>query len=141
MEDWAWVNGIQALNQQSTWLRSTITTARQQIQAFGASLKATQESIASTAEWMQQPSETYEQLRSKLLGLRRQYPAILVGLITAASVLPGLRSGPRILLRNSIIGGGAGAVLLYPEFVMRTAAYSSKTATKMAKTIEERVNR
>ena len=50
----------------------------------------------------------------------------MVAGIAALSVLPGLKErNPRILLRNSTIGGGAAAILLYPEFVLRTAPYAA----------------
>eukprot|EP00965_Chrysotila_dentata_P122127 4037744-Pleurochrysis_carterae.AAC.1 len=71
------------------------------------------------------------------LEVRRKYPGLVVGAIAAISVLPAVRAGPRVMLRNCMIGGVTACVLLYPEFVMRTAPYVSKTANE----IERRVAR
>jgi hypothetical protein len=71
------------------------------------------------------------------LDFRRKYPGLLVAGATGASVLPALihfresrLTAARLLVRNSIIGGGAAAVLLYPELVFRTAPYVSRGVNK-----------
>ena len=74
---------------------------------------------------------------SQALDVRRKYPGLLVALATSFSVLPALLhfresrlTAARLLARNSIIGGGAAAVLLYPELVFRTAPYVSRGVNK-----------
>lgn len=56
---------------------------------------------------------------------------------TGVSVVPALihfresrLTAARLLVRNSIIGGGAAAVLLYPELIFRTAPYVSRGVNK-----------
>lgn len=44
---------------------------------------------------------------------------------------------PRILFRNFAIGAGLSCVLLYPEFIMRTAPFVAKKASYL----EERAQR
>ena len=80
---------------------------------------------------------------NKVLEWRRKYPGVLVGMITLCSLLPGLsrKLSPRVLLRNSVIGGGVACVLLYPELVMRTAPYVVKKASQLEQHVEQRVSR
>jgi uncharacterized membrane protein YgcG len=71
------------------------------------------------------------------LDFRRKYPGLLVAGATGISILPALLhfresrlTAARLLLRNSVIGGGAAAVLLYPELIFRTAPYVSRGVNK-----------
>lgn len=71
------------------------------------------------------------------LDFRRQHPGLLVAFATGVSVLPAAYTfresrltAARLLARNSIVGCGTVAVLLYPELVFRTAPYVSRGVHK-----------
>mmetsp|Transcript_3627 Transcript_3627/g.11529 ORF Transcript_3627/g.11529 Transcript_3627/m.11529 type:complete len:161 (-) Transcript_3627:156-638(-) len=77
-----------------------------------------------------------------LLAFRRQSPAVIVAAATGVSVLPALAhlrtsklTALRLVARNSLLGGGGAAVLLYPEIVFRAAPYVSRGVTKAEDTI------
>jgi len=135
--DWAWVGQVQAFSATQP-LQSFVKSTREQVEAASAAAREAQSQMDAAVAWAVTPSETTERVRSSVLGFRRKYPGVMVAGITAVSLLPGLMSrNPRILLRNSVIGGGTASLLLYPEFVMRTAPYA---ASKLG-SLEEAVKR
>ncbi len=75
-----------------------------------------------------------------MLDVRRQYPGLIVGAISVASVVPAVHArSPRLFLRNLFVGGGGAMVLLYPEFVHRAVNYWSKSAPHLKERLSSRL--
>jgi hypothetical protein len=84
----------------------------------------------------------YEAHKARALALRRQNPGALVAAVTLLAVAPAYRAGFRPVFRNAVVGGGAAAFVLYPEFVARIAPYvdrASRDASKQAHKTAERL--
>jgi len=143
-DDWGWLGNVSAAAG-TNQLRAAVKTTREAATAVVETCQAAVASVERTVAWASRPSETVQRGWASMLDFRRKYPAAIVGVCTLFSVLPGLRArSPRILLRNSLLGGGTACVLMYPEFVMRTAPYVAKAGRKIeetAKKVEERVKR
>jgi len=124
-------------------LRDAVSNVRESIESVTESTKTLSNQAQATIDWAQQPSEMRQGCWNKVLEYRRKYPSAIVGAITALCLLPGLarKPSPRVLLRNSVIGGGIACILLYPELVMRTAPYVMKKARQMEQEVEQRIGR
>jgi hypothetical protein len=123
---WGWVSDAKAFAESNS-LRRSITSSREQVEGVSGAVNAGVARWDSAITWAQTPSETTLHYRSKLLDFRRNYPGVLVAGIAALSIVPGVKQrSPRILVRNLLVGGGTAFVLLWPEYVMRTAPYVAR---------------
>jgi hypothetical protein len=126
-----------------SWLRQKIRASRvAATDAYGsveARASTTLRSITSATESV---TGNLDGHKARALELRRQNPGAIVAAVTVLAVAPAYRSGFRPLLRNAVVGGGAAAFFLYPEFIARVAPYvdrASRDATKQAHKTAERL--
>ena len=128
---WSWVSDVKAFAETNS-LRRTVTSSREHVTSVGDALKSSAARIDSAISWATTPSETYLYYRSRALDFRRNYPGLVVAGIAGLAIIPGVKQrSPRILARNLLIGGGTAFVLLWPEFVMRTAPYVARKTAAM----------
>lgn len=125
-----------------SWLRQKIRASRVAATDAYSSVEASASSalllITSATEFVTGDLEGH---KARALALRRQNPGALVAGITVLAVAPAYRSGFRPILRNAVVGGGAAAFFLYPEFIARVAPYvdrASRDASKQAHKTAER---
>ena len=133
---WEWIDALKPAPVGSpSPLRDVVTAARQAV-TRAASLATTAADHSHLAiDRAMEPSDASRRLWDALHDVRRRHPALLVGAISAASLLPGLRhmgtsrlTAARLIVRNTVCSSVAGCVLLYPEFVMRTAPWVARKA-------------
>ena len=139
-KDWLWLN--QAVTEYhdegTTRLREFIRDSRISVEVMASFAQNAYSAAEATLSAAQQPSERMQRYKTALFDFRRKYPAAIVGFAAAVSVLPAVLlkqtsrlERARILVRNAVIGGGTTSVLLYPEFVMRTASNVDRAASKV----------
>lgn len=141
---WMWVHDAAqpAMNKlreiqntdEDNWLRKRVRSTREAVQGAVLSSKG-----ALDAGW-QQAEDSFssvftavDSMKIRALDLRRKTPQLLVAAVTLAAVAPVYRAGVRPVVRNLVIGGGAAAFFLYPEFIARTAPYVDKASTTVSK--------
>ncbi|KAG8468924.1 hypothetical protein KFE25_007442 [Diacronema lutheri] len=141
---WAWVDQATAparsairtatANDEDNWLRSKVRSTRL---AAESALASAQEAAKSTADTVagatSSVADSADGVKARALEIRRQNPAMLVAAVTVLAIAPAYRSGPRALFRNAIVGGGASAFVLYPEFISRTAPYVDRASLDISK--------
>jgi hypothetical protein len=117
-----------------SWLRQKVRESRIKLEeSYGLA----KESMASTTESLAASTSSItaklDDAKVRALELRRQNPAVVVAGVTLLAMAPAYRSGPRALLRNAVVGGGAAAFFLYPEFIARTAPYVERASSDVSK--------
>lgn len=119
---------------EDNWLRSKVRATRQTAEEALASAKSV---ASSTTDKVVSATSSVtghlEGAKDKALELRRQNPGLMVAAVTALAVAPAYRSGSRALFRNAVVGGGAAAFFLYPEFIARTAPYVDRASLDVSK--------
>ena len=130
---WQWTSAMTSVAVgKESGLRSAVRSTREAVDSLCARVQGASARAAVVAEWAQQPAERHAAWKS-FLEWRRKSPAAAIGACAVLALLPALSRpvSPRALLRNSIFGGGGACVLLYPEFVMRTAPYVTSRAEQL----------
>lgn len=141
---WSWLGdalspvsgALRQLNatDEDNWLRAKVRWTRQSAEGALASVKSTASSAAERiAASTSSVTSHLDSAKVRALELRRQNPGLLVAGVTLASVAPAYRSGPRALFRNAVVGGGAAAFFLYPEFLAKTAPYVDRASLDVSK--------
>jgi len=131
VNDWEWVRTSLAAASPTTQLRESVRSSTRGLYDASVRTKSmvadTQASITSLTT----PPPAVTATKQSIFTTARAYNNIIVGFVTALSVLPALRAGPgrieqlRVAVRNLVVFGGGSAVLLCPEIVFRTATKAS----------------
>ncbi|KAL1519538.1 hypothetical protein AB1Y20_023053 [Prymnesium parvum] len=138
-KDWAWVQSLFTRSSDNS-LRQKIASVRQEVEVRLNSLQEVAAKTEDTVTWLQTPSETTQGIKAKALELRRKFPGLIVGAITAAAMVPpALRKAPFYVARNFVIAGGVSSALLYPELFFLLAPKVSRTASKMEEQVKEKM--
>mmetsp|Transcript_26783 Transcript_26783/g.79928 ORF Transcript_26783/g.79928 Transcript_26783/m.79928 type:complete len:174 (+) Transcript_26783:73-594(+) len=142
MAQWEWLQQAHDYVVAMPALRERVSSFRKSAWEFTSTAKVSTETVERQVTATLQPSDASKEHWAALLAFRRQYPAVIVAAATGVSVLPALAhlrtsklTALRLVARNSLLGGGGAAVLLYPEIVFRAAPYVSRGVTKAEDTI------
>tara|TARA_B110001452_G_scaffold53626_1_gene41055 strand:- start:177 stop:695 length:519 start_codon:yes stop_codon:yes gene_type:complete len=137
-QDWAWAKeAATTYNEEgSTRLRKMVVSGREMVTSV-MSVRTSVQSAVEGGMSLAEPPESVRKYKDSLFDLRRKYPWAIVGGVTLLAMVPGLvlrqatrMEKARLVLRNAFVGGGAAAVLLYPEFVLAAAKKVEAQAAK-----------
>lgn len=143
-EQWQWVNeaaspAITALKElqateEDNWLRVRVREMRERCEESVGSVTSVISSGREKVEDVLNTGSSHLDItKQRALDLRRENPALVVAGVTFLAVAPAYRSGIRPLVRNLVVGGGAAAFFLYPEFIARTAPYVERASDTVSK--------
>ena len=136
-QQWAWVAQLVHTDeqQQQNNLRKAVQAARQTVTNCANIVNIANDHAHMLKDKIQQPSQASLKAWDRLLEVRRQNPALVVGALTALSIIPGMRhiavskfTALRLIARNTVVSASAGFIFLYPEFVLRTAPRVTQAA-------------
>jgi hypothetical protein len=141
---WDWVSAaaapvtkvLSAVNatDENNWLRVKVRSSR--VAAEGA-YTTVRDALASKTSTVTNTTSSVslhlDEAKNKAFALRRENPQLLVAGITIVAVGAAYRSGFRAMARNAVVGGGAAAFFLYPEFIARTAPYVDRVSLDASK--------